>query len=135
MANEVVRLLDVAMDSRVLTDAEFWLRCQLKKKVLGLASLQRTIAHQKSRILWLKEGEANTQYFQAFASARRRRNHIFRLRTGEVEASTPADMDSVGVEHFVSPLGMPMGRDMCLQLDALDLPCVDTSSLESCFSE
>lgn len=39
MANEVIRLMDIATDSRVLSDAEFWLRRQLKKKILGLASL------------------------------------------------------------------------------------------------
>ena len=36
MAHEVIRLMDVAMDQRPLTDAEFWLRRQLKKKILGL---------------------------------------------------------------------------------------------------
>lgn len=70
LANEVIFHLDQAMEARALLDAETWLRRELKKKTLGLASLQRTIAHQKSSITWLREGDANTSYFQLFASHR-----------------------------------------------------------------
>jgi hypothetical protein len=44
MANEVSLQLDMASDHRSLNDDEFWLRGQLKKRILGLASLERTIA-------------------------------------------------------------------------------------------
>lgn len=56
MAHEVIRLMDVAMDHRAPTGTKRWLHCQLNKKILGLASLQRTIARKQSRILWLKKG-------------------------------------------------------------------------------
>ena len=110
MANEVIRLLDQARDYRPLSEAEFWLRGQLKRKVRGLASLQRTIARQHSRIQWLREGEANTDFFQSFASARRRNNQIFRLKAGEGEATTPDEMDNLAVGHFVDLLGTPRAR-------------------------
>jgi hypothetical protein len=40
----------------------------LKRKSMGLTSLQRTIARQESHLLWLKEGDANTQFFHVHAN-------------------------------------------------------------------
>uniref|UniRef100_A0A0A9HJ14 Uncharacterized protein n=1 Tax=Arundo donax TaxID=35708 RepID=A0A0A9HJ14_ARUDO len=47
----------------MLSSGEDWLRRSLKKHVLALTSLQRTIARLRSRIGWLQEGDANTSYF------------------------------------------------------------------------
>lgn len=44
IALELILRLDVAMDSRELSTVEFELRKTLKRKLLGLCSLQRTIA-------------------------------------------------------------------------------------------
>ena len=57
------------------------MRRELKRKVLGLASLQRAIARQKSRILWLKEGEASERFFKIFASHRQRKNIILSIHS------------------------------------------------------
>uniref|UniRef100_A0A453N768 Uncharacterized protein n=1 Tax=Aegilops tauschii subsp. strangulata TaxID=200361 RepID=A0A453N768_AEGTS len=61
---------------RMLTEEERWLRRTLKQLVLGLASLERTIARQRSRITWLKEGDANTQLFHLVANGRGMKNYI-----------------------------------------------------------
>ena len=45
-----------AQDARILTPEEWWLRRTLKQTVLGLSSLERTMARQRSRIRWIKEG-------------------------------------------------------------------------------
>ncbi|XP_073355257.1 uncharacterized protein [Aegilops tauschii subsp. strangulata] len=79
IALEVITRLDGAMDSRILTDQERGLRNALKKKLLGLCSLQRTIARQRSRLLQLKEGEANTAFFHRQASHRQRKNAILSI--------------------------------------------------------
>ena len=60
IANIVIMRFDCAQENRRLTEEERWLRRTLKQLVLGLASLERTIARQRSRITWLKEGDANT---------------------------------------------------------------------------
>jgi hypothetical protein len=44
MANEIILRLDVAQESRLLSPDEQGLRRGLKLRVLGLASLERTIA-------------------------------------------------------------------------------------------
>jgi hypothetical protein len=48
----------------------------MKLKSLGLASLHRTIARQVSWLLWLKEGDAPTQFFQAYENGCRRKKFI-----------------------------------------------------------
>ena len=52
----------MAQDHRALSWEEVWLRKEPKKKILGLASLQHTIARQQSRVLWISEGDANTSF-------------------------------------------------------------------------
>jgi hypothetical protein len=80
MANEVILRLDVAQESRQLSPDELHLRRGLKKRVLGLASSERTIARQRARVAGLRDGDTNSQYYRILASKRRRRNHITSLR-------------------------------------------------------
>jgi hypothetical protein len=63
MARELIAQLDVAQETRTLTDQEILLRAELKKQSLRLASLSRTIAHNRSRVRFLEEGDANTKFF------------------------------------------------------------------------
>ena len=70
-------------EDRILTDQEIWLRRTLKVALLGMASLQRTIEHQRSRMRWIREGDANTKLFQAFANGRRTKNFIPRVKVGD----------------------------------------------------
>ena len=42
----------------------------------GLASLERTIARQPSRVRWLRDGDADTKIFHAVANGRRIKNFI-----------------------------------------------------------
>ncbi|XP_066361483.1 uncharacterized protein [Miscanthus floridulus] len=63
LAREVVLRFDEARESRELTAQEAELRSSLKLRILGLASLARTIATQRSRLLFLAEGDANTKFF------------------------------------------------------------------------
>lgn len=82
VAREVVLRLDRAQKHRQLSDSELTLRRQLKMQCLGLASLERTIARQRSRVLQIKEGDANTRYFHLVARGRRRRQFIATIRSG-----------------------------------------------------
>lgn len=44
-------------------------------------------------------------------------------------------MDGIASEHFTEINGKPRERSHCLNLDVLDLPAVDASSLERAFSD
>ncbi|KAK1616251.1 hypothetical protein QYE76_021768 [Lolium multiflorum] len=50
---------------------ESWLHKTLKATYLGLASLERSIATQRSRLTSLKDGDANSAYFDQHSSYRR----------------------------------------------------------------
>jgi len=63
VARVVILRFDVEEEHRQLQQWELELRRKLKFWVLGLASLARTIARQRSRALYLKEGDANTRFF------------------------------------------------------------------------
>jgi hypothetical protein len=73
MAKEIIHRLEIARDSRDLSNREEWLRKKLKLHLLGLASLERTIARLRSRILYLKEEDANTSFFTIKPVSERKR--------------------------------------------------------------
>jgi hypothetical protein len=63
MAKEVVYQLDRAQERRVLFDDEMDIRWNLKGMCLELASLERTIARQRSRITYPREGDQTQHSF------------------------------------------------------------------------
>ncbi|XP_073355090.1 uncharacterized protein [Aegilops tauschii subsp. strangulata] len=80
VARWVIHRLDCAQENRALGQLEIWLRKSLKQALLGLAALERTIDRQRSRMKWLKEGDANTKLFQAVADGRRSKNFIAHVK-------------------------------------------------------
>jgi hypothetical protein len=60
----------------VLSHAERLLREDLKIEVDRLAHLEEVSWRQKSRVLYLKEGDNNTKFFHKMANSHRRRNQI-----------------------------------------------------------
>jgi len=83
LAKEIVHQLDIAQESRPLQPNELWLRNNLKKHSLALASLLRTISRLRSRINWLKDGDANTRLFHQHARYRKKKNFIPKLHVGD----------------------------------------------------
>jgi len=79
LAREVIHQLEIAQDSRQLSDVELWLLHSLKKHSLALSSLQRTISRIRSRINWLRDGDANTALFHSHARHGKRKNFIAKI--------------------------------------------------------
>jgi hypothetical protein len=142
IALEVILRLDMAMDTRPLTiqecglrKLECGLRKLLKKKLLGLCSLERSIARQRSRLLFLRDGDASTKFFHAHARHRQRRNTITSLRHENNIASSHEDLGNMVDNFYDQQLGDAPTRNHSINLDAIQLPYRDLSHLEVLFIE
>ncbi|KAM0824886.1 hypothetical protein ACQ4PT_069905 [Festuca glaucescens] len=135
VANEVVSLLDVAQEGRQLSVEERDLRRGLKLKVLGLASLERTISRQRAWVAGIAEGDASSKFFRIMASARRSHNSITALRSGEQVVTDLPGKVELATDYFMRLLGTAQPRDFGVSLQALGLQPLDLSALEGQFSE
>jgi hypothetical protein len=84
--------LDVKEGREGLSEVEQKLREDLKAKVIQLAHMAETSWRQKSRALWLKEGDNNTNFFHHLANSNRRRNYLGSL---EVDGSFFEDKENI----------------------------------------
>jgi lambda repressor-like predicted transcriptional regulator len=134
-ARELVAQLDTAQDSRSLFDEEHELRRELKRESLGLASLARTIARQRSRIRFLGEGDANTRFFHLQAYHRNRKNVITTLQhEGQSITAEEAKADLI-YEYYNDILGKPFTRMHGINLQQLGIPQLELERLGDCFTE
>ena len=135
IAKEIVLRFDCAQDRRELATHELALRRKAKLCSLGLASLQRTIYRQRSRITYLAEGDANTKIFHLQACHRSRKSYIGKIRVQDVELSQDEDKAEAFFQHFDDILGTPGHRVDKVDLSLLNLPSIGDHSLDHCFSE
>jgi exonuclease III len=136
MAQELLHRLEMAHDSRTLSPSEDWLRRTLKKHILVLSSLSRSIARLRSRINWLKEGDTHTSLFHAQARFRKKKNFIGSLSTSEGLILTSHEDKADALFHFYDGLlGTALGRENSLNLDALGMPSFNLNEVDVPFSE
>jgi hypothetical protein len=135
IANSIIFRFDVAQERRQLSPGERWLRRELKHAVLGLASLERTIARQRSRLRWLKEGDANTKLFHAVANGRRVKNYISAVRIGDEIITDQERKVEAFTEAFSHLLGKIEVREAGLNLQELDIKTADLAELDNMFTE
>jgi hypothetical protein len=135
MANSLIFHLDAAQERRALSAGERWLRSTLKQVVLGLASLERTMARQRSRVRWLREGDVNTKLFHSVANGRRIKNFIPSLRVGD-EIITEQDRK---VEAFSDAYGDLLGSittsQQTIDLGAIGVQAANLQELDEMFTE
>lgn len=135
MAREVIQRFDEDQESRNLSQWEADLRKTLKLRVLGLVSLARMIARQRSRLLFLAEGDANTKFYHLQACHRNRKNRIDSLRVQGMEVISDSAMDNALYDYIVSIVGANFDSSRRLDLHALGVPSADLSALEDLFIE
>jgi hypothetical protein len=87
--------------------------------VLGLASLERCIWRQRSRFLWLKEGDYNSKFFHVKASARRRKSFIQSITVGDVTTIDQEAKKQAFWEHFSDLIGKYKPCPSSINLSAL----------------
>jgi mannosylglycoprotein endo-beta-mannosidase len=105
ITSELIRGLDSAMDRRNLTEPERRFRNSLKLNLLGIAALQRSHWRQRSRMAWLKEGDANTGFFHAKASAKRRKRLVLSFRKNDQIITGHDEKMEYIHEYFMSMIG------------------------------
>ncbi|XP_077249006.1 uncharacterized protein LOC143888448 [Tasmannia lanceolata] len=88
---------------------------------------------QKSRVRWLAEGDKNTAYFHAIASARRRRNKIVVINKGGQMVSSKEGISSAIIEFYSNLYSSedPIPEDVAFSSLSLE----DSSKLEVPFGE
>lgn len=134
-ARKVIRQLETAMEFRQLTLAETRLIKQLKKRLLGLAAVEKSRARQKSRITLLRKGDANTKYFQLMASIRTRKKFIHGLQTENGLATTQAQKQEVVYNHFLTHIGTNTTRSCTLNFQQLGWQPRNLQALELPFTK
>lgn len=92
----------------MLSAEEHQLRKELKFKCLGLASLARAVARQRSRITYVAEGDANTKFFHLQACHRTRQNFIRSLSHHNQVLVTEQEKSEAIFQHFNQTLGTYM---------------------------
>lgn len=135
LAREIVLGLDEAEESRTLEARELELRRSLKLRTLGLASMARRIARQRSRLTFLAEGDVNTRFFHLQACHRRRKNRITSLNVHGTDITSERLMAQAVYDHFSSTLGSNFERSRRINLAAIGLPSVQLGALEELFTE
>jgi hypothetical protein len=134
MAQAVIQLLDMALDVRLLSDAEFNIRAKLKKRLLGWAVIERARKRQALRIRNLREGDASKKYFHLKVNAHRRKNFIQHFKTGGWTISRQDKSDLVQ-QHYATSMLAPDHRKQDINWDTIVLPRVDLSQLDRPFDE
>ena len=135
VAKELVLRFDCAQDRRQPSSEEHQLRKELKCKCLGLASLERTIARLRSRITYLREGDANTKLFHLQASHRTKRKFIAKLEDDSGLATSHDEKADMLFRHFSGILGVDPQRCATLNLQDLGIQPANLDHLEYPFSE
>jgi hypothetical protein len=133
-ARAVIYELDTAEESRQLSPGEIHHRKELKRTVLGLASLCRTMARQRARTRQLNEGDACTRFFHLQACHRRRKNYFFAIsHNGQTFTEEEAKADIV-FTYYHGLLGTAFPRQHRIDLSKLPLPRLDLQELTAPFT-
>ncbi|XP_073362981.1 uncharacterized protein [Aegilops tauschii subsp. strangulata] len=135
VAKLVILRLDCAQDVQLLTPEERWLRGMLKQLVLGLASLERMIARQRSRIRWLAEGDANSKLFHLVANGRKTKNFIPAIVVDGQVITDQRGKEEAFLQAYRALLGVGTTREHTLDLEALNIRHVDLAELDRTFTE
>ncbi|WVZ91346.1 LOW QUALITY PROTEIN: hypothetical protein U9M48_037534 [Paspalum notatum var. saurae] len=130
LSREILHQFEIAQDMRSLSDREIWLRNHLKKHLLALSSLKRTIARSRSRISWLKEGDANTALFHAHARYRKQRNFIGSLVEEDLILTKHEDKEKAFHDFYFSLLGTNLSREYTVNLEELEVISHDLVDLD-----
>lgn len=77
-----ISFFDKIEERRLLDERERSLRTKIREKAFELANIIELRWQQRARCKWLSQGDRNTAYFHAYASARSRKNLVLSIEEG-----------------------------------------------------
>jgi hypothetical protein len=131
----IILYLDMAQEICILSNDEIDLRKCLNRKVLALSVVERSRKRQCARIANFKEGDANTKFFHMRVNARRRKNHIFRLKHNNGWVTDHKANEKIIQNHFQETMGMVQPRSLDFNWESLLFTTSDLDCLGAPFSE
>jgi len=72
----------------------------LSSEVLSLSKLRTSIQWQKSRLTWLREGDANSKFFHGIMATRRRSNALLSIQVDGVQVEGVEGVYDAFFHHF-----------------------------------
>ena len=88
--------------SSFLTTEERVLREACKSELEKLAIMEEVSWRQKSRVLWLKEGDNNTKFFHQMANSHRRSNYMERVEVDGTVFEMESEVKEKVVQFYAS---------------------------------
>jgi hypothetical protein len=93
------------------------------------------MARLRSRLNWLKEGDANMSYFHHHARYRKRKNFIAKLKVGDQIITEQGEKQEAAWNFYNNLLGTAGQHDLTLQLGAFHRSNLELTELDVVFSE
>jgi hypothetical protein len=100
---EGIRELELIEERRCLEEDEKVRRVDMAREMEKTLLFEETSWRQKSRALWLKEGDKNTKFFHRVANSHRKFNQVDSLNINGIISRNPAEIKEHLV-HFYSNL-------------------------------
>ncbi|WMV34708.1 hypothetical protein MTR67_028093, partial [Solanum verrucosum] len=85
--------MDMERENRVLTEEEITKKAAVLLEYEDLIKEEEIAWRQRSRILWLKEGDKNTKFFHKMANSHSRYNNIDQLMIQGEVTHEPAEIE------------------------------------------
>lgn len=134
LSKQAILLYDKIEEARPLHSLEFARRQALRASVFELANVEERKWMQRSRCLWLKEGDGNTKYFHSMASARAQKNAVTSVECNGDTISNPSEILQAFQQQLCDLLGNS-AQTQQFDLTRLYLNGPDLSGLAAAFSE
>ena len=131
-----LQVLESIEESRVLTEEERITHARIKMELEKYILFDEISWRQKSRALWLREGDKNTKFFHRVANSNRRNNTIGKLCV-DGELTEDHEAIKVHIVNFYQSLYKESGvpRPLLYGLEFISLETEDVQWLERQFDE
>ncbi|CAI8616530.1 unnamed protein product [Vicia faba] len=108
--NERIKSLDVKVEQLTLEEGGEVELHDLSVELLSLSKLNSSIQWQKSRVNWLREGDAKSKSFHGVMASRRRSNAIIALAMNNHIVEGVAPIKEAIFQHFLSHFRATVGN-------------------------